>query len=85
MASLEHRRLFLASGVIAALQQYFAARERAGAPTHPQSELFWSQQTGRGYSIKVMRLMLTDVLRVPESNRFEAPSDRESMICVTRW
>ena len=59
----KHRRLPLAPGVMTALKQYLVARERAGAPTHPQSELFWSPQTGRGYSIKVMRLMLTDVLR----------------------
>ena len=59
----KHRRLPLAPGVMAALMHYLAARERAGAPTHPQSELFWSPRTGRGYSIGVMRLMLTDVMR----------------------
>jgi site-specific recombinase XerD len=59
----KHRRLPLAPGVMAALMNYLAARERAGAPRHPQSELFWSPQTGRGYSIGVVRLMLTDVLR----------------------
>ena len=59
----KHRRLPLAPGVMTALMHYLAARERAGAPMHPQSELFWSPQTGRGYSIGVMRLMLTDVLR----------------------
>jgi integrase len=46
-----------------ALAHYLKARESAGAPTRPQSELFWSPQTGRGYSIGVIRLMLTDVLR----------------------
>jgi integrase len=59
----KHRRLPLPPGVLAALMNYLAARERAGAPRHPQSELFWSPQTGRGYSIGVVRLMLTDVLR----------------------
>ena len=59
----KHRRLPLAPGVMAALMHYLAVREKAGAPTHPQSELFWSPQTRRGYSIGVMRLMLTDVLR----------------------
>src|SRR5207249_10533322 len=61
-----HRRLPLAPGVMAALMQYLAARERAGAPAHPQSDLFWNPQTGRGYSIGTMRLMLTDVLRRAE-------------------
>lgn len=59
----KHRRLPLAPGVMAALMRYLAARRQVGAPTHPQSELFWSPQTGRGYSIKVVKLMLTDVLR----------------------
>src|SRR5207249_8993853 len=62
----KHRRLPLAPGVMAALMQYLAARERAGAPAHPQSDLFWNPQTGRGYSIGTMRLMLTDVLRRAE-------------------
>src|SRR5690606_10217340 len=59
----KHRRVPLASGVMAALAHYLAARTSAGAPTSPQSALFWSPQTGRGYSLGVVRLMLTDVLR----------------------
>jgi integrase/recombinase XerD len=59
----KHRRVPLAPGVMAALAHYLKTRESAGAPTSPQSELFWSPQTGRGYSIGVIRLMLTDVLR----------------------
>jgi integrase len=59
----KHRRVPLAPGVMGALAHYLKARESAGAPTRPQSELFWSPQTGRGYSIGVIRLMLTDVLR----------------------
>lgn len=59
----KHRRLPLAPGVMTALMQYLAARERAGAPAHPEGDLFWNPQTGRGYSIGTMRLMLTDVLR----------------------
>ena len=59
----KHRRLPLAPGVMAALMHYLAARARAGAPANPQSELFWSPQSARGYSIGTMRLMLTDVLR----------------------
>lgn len=57
------RRVPLAPGVMAALTRYLDARESAGAPTSQQSELFWSPQTGRGYSVGVIRLMLTDVLR----------------------
>ena len=59
----KHRRLPLAPGVMAALMKYLATRQRAGAPTHPQSDLFWCPKTGRGYSVGVVRLMLTDVLR----------------------
>jgi integrase len=59
----KHRRLPLAPGVMAVLTHYLAAREKAGAPKNPQSELFWSPQSGRGYSAGTMRLMLTDVLR----------------------
>lgn len=59
----KHRRVPLAPGAMAALTRYLNAREKAGAPTSMQSELFWSPQTGRGYSVKVMRLMLTEVLR----------------------
>jgi site-specific recombinase XerD len=59
----KHRRLPLAPGVMAALLHYVDVRESTGAPTNPQSELFWSLQTGRGYSIGTIRLMLTDVLR----------------------
>jgi integrase len=59
----KHRRLPLAPGVMASLTHYLAMRHRAGAPTHPESSLFWSQQRGRSYSLGVMRLMLTDVLR----------------------
>jgi site-specific recombinase XerD len=59
----KHRRLPLAPGVMAALMRYLAAREKAGAPTNPQSALFWSPQSGSGYSLGTMRLMLTEVLR----------------------
>jgi integrase len=59
----KHRKVPLAPGVMASLTRYLRARERAGAPTGPQNELFWSLQTGRGYSLGVVRLMLTDVLR----------------------
>jgi site-specific recombinase XerD len=59
----KHRRLPLAPGVMAALKHYLCLREGAGAPTNPDSPLFWSPQRSRGYSVGGMRLVLTDVLR----------------------
>ena len=59
----KHRRLPLAPGVMAALRRYLLLRESAGAPTNPESPLFWSLQRGRGYCIGGVRLVLTDVLR----------------------
>ena len=59
----KHRRLPLASGVMAALKRYLTLREGAGAPMDPDSPLFWSPQRGRGYSVGGVRLVLTDVLR----------------------
>jgi integrase len=59
----KHRRLPLASGVMAALKHYLSLREGAGAPTNPGSPLFWSPQRNRGYTVGGMRLALTDVLR----------------------
>lgn len=59
----KHRRLPLPPGVMAALKHYLSLRERAGAPTSPGSPLFWSLQGNRGYCIKGVRIVLTDVLR----------------------
>ena len=59
----KHRRLPLAPGVMAALKHYLCVRQDAGAPTNPQSPLFWSPQRSRGYSVGGVRLVLTDVLR----------------------
>ncbi|MBK7234883.1 MAG: tyrosine-type recombinase/integrase [Sterolibacteriaceae bacterium] len=59
----KNRRLPLASGVMAALKRYLELRERAGAPTNPDSPLFWSPQRNRGYTVGGIRLVLTDVLR----------------------
>jgi site-specific recombinase XerD len=59
----KHRRLPLAAGVMAALKDYLAVRQEAGAPTNPDSPLFWSPQRSRGYSVGGVRLVLTDVLR----------------------
>lgn len=59
----KYRRLPLAPGVMVNLRRYLSLRENAGAPTNPQSPLFWSPQRGRGYCIGGVRLVLTDVLR----------------------
>jgi integrase len=59
----KHRRLPLARRVMDALKQYLRLRNELGAPTNPESPLFWSPQRGRGYTIGGMRLVLTDVLR----------------------
>jgi site-specific recombinase XerD len=57
------RRLPLTAGVMTALEQYLVLRERVGAPTGPESPLFWSPQRNRGYTVGGIRLVLTDVLR----------------------
>ena len=59
----KHRCLPVAPGVIAALKDYLSMRQGAGAPTNPDSPLFWSPQRSRGYSVGGVRLVLTDVLR----------------------
>jgi integrase len=59
----KHRRLPLASGVMAALRYYLSLREQAKAPMNPDSPLFWSPQCSRGYTVGGIRLVLTDVLR----------------------
>jgi integrase len=59
----KHRCLPVAPGVMAALKHYLSVRKGAGAPTNPDSPLFWSPQRGRGYTVGGMRLVLTDVLR----------------------
>ncbi len=59
----KHRCLPLAPKVMVALKHYLCVREEAGAPTNPDSPLFWSPQRSRGYSVAGARLVLTDVLR----------------------
>ena len=59
----KHRCLPVAPGVMAALKHYLCVRQGAGAPTNPESPLFWSLQRSRGYSVGGVRLVLTDVLR----------------------
>jgi integrase/recombinase XerD len=59
----KHRRLPLATGVIAALKNYLVAREQAGGPTSLDSGLFWNQKFGRRYSYGGLSILLVDVLR----------------------
>ena len=59
----KHRRLPLAPGVMAALKDYLAVRQRAGAPMSPQSSLFWNQQRAQRYSLGAVRILLVCVLR----------------------
>jgi integrase/recombinase XerD len=59
----KHRRLPLAPSVMSALEHYLSLRERAEAPRNADSPLFWSPQSNRGYTVRGMRLVLTDVLR----------------------
>ena len=57
------RCLPVAPGVMAALRHYLSVRESVGAPTNPDSALFWSPQRNCGYSVGGIRIVLTDVLR----------------------
>ncbi|SAL69289.1 tyrosine-type recombinase/integrase [Caballeronia humi] len=59
----KNRRLPLAAGVMASIKHYLGVREQAGAPTNPESPLFWSPQRNCGYTVGGVRLILTDVLR----------------------
>ncbi|MGB6946954.1 MAG: tyrosine-type recombinase/integrase [Silvibacterium sp.] len=60
------RRLPLSESVVAALQKYLDARKQAGAPTNPDSALFWHQQAAGRYSRVRTWSMLTAVLRRAE-------------------
>lgn len=57
------RRLPLAPRVMAALKDYLAMRQQAGAPMRPQSDLFWNQRRGQRYSCGGARILLVEVLR----------------------
>jgi integrase len=59
----KHRRLPLATGVIAALKNYLVARQQAGGPTNSDSGLFWNQKFGRRYSYGGLSILLVEVLR----------------------
>ena len=57
------RRLPLAPSVMAALQLYLLARQKAGAPIKPSAGLFWHQQTAGRYSRVMAGKLLVRVLR----------------------
>jgi integrase len=59
----KYRRLPLAANVLAAVKDYLGARQEAGAPTNPESHLFWNQKNGRRYSFGGVRILLVGVLR----------------------
>jgi integrase/recombinase XerD len=57
------RRLPLSDSVVAALQSYLEARKQAGAPTMPDTALFWHQRTGGRYARVTVQMLLAGVLR----------------------
>jgi site-specific recombinase XerD len=59
----KHRRLPLAAGVVAALKNYLVARQQAGAPTNPDSALFWNQRLRQRYSYGGVGILLAETLR----------------------
>jgi integrase len=59
----KHRRLPVAPGVIAAIKNYLAARQQAGAPANPDSGLFWNQKLGQRYSYGGVGILLVKILR----------------------
>ncbi len=57
------RLLPLSKSVSAALMSYLGARNQAGAPTSPDTPMFWHQQAAGRYSIVRASSMLTAILR----------------------
>ena len=57
------QRLPLPHSVVAALQSYLDARQRAGAPTHPEAPLFWQERGAGRYACGIARKFLVGVLR----------------------
>lgn len=57
------RRLPLAPGVVDLLSQYLAARAAAGAPTAPETGLFWSPLRRHRYSYSTIGKLLVAVIR----------------------
>jgi integrase/recombinase XerD len=60
------RRLPLSDSVVSALHSYFVARQQAGAPTEPDSALFWHRQAAGRYSRAMAESLLISVLRRAE-------------------
>jgi integrase/recombinase XerD len=63
------RRLPLSSSGLAALKEYLEARREAGAPSHPEAQLFWHKH--RGYSKITIGALLQRIIRL--SNLSERP------------
>lgn len=57
------RRLPLATRVVAALSNYLAVRENAGAPTGPDAPLWWTPLRRKGYTYGQLEKLLTRVIR----------------------
>ena len=60
------RILPLPDTVMAELRAYMDARRRAGAPHHPQSGLFWHEQSSGRYTSAAIAWLLVDILRRAE-------------------
>jgi integrase len=59
----KHRRLPLARGVIAALRRYLVARQKAGAPSSPETGLFWNVRRHARYSYGGAKTLMVQALR----------------------
>jgi integrase/recombinase XerD len=46
------------------LEEYLAARRRAGGPTDPEASLFWHEARQDGYSRAAVSYLLVDALRI---------------------
>jgi integrase len=57
------RILPLPDSVMVELRAYIEDRRRAGGPQHPQSGLFWHDQSNHRYSPAAVSWMLVDILR----------------------
>ncbi len=60
------RILPLPDTVMVELRAYMDARRRAGAPHHPQSGLFWHEQSSGRYTSAAIAWLLVDILRRAE-------------------
>jgi integrase/recombinase XerD len=57
------RRLPLTPSVMAVLRRYLVLRRTVGAPSHPESPLFWNELSRGGYSETCAARWLSEVLR----------------------